>query len=290
MLGFTSSRLAAAVGAAALGAFLVGGASGAVGAAVTTYNDTVGERADAPDIGAVTASLDGDVVSISVSAANLPQLFEDGTAIFMFDTDRNSTTGGPFGDLALFIDWKTLGSFFGRWSGTEYVPAPKQADPTRYLVGGSSFGLMFHRANLGATDGFDFAVVAARGAPEEGRFDRAPDSGAWPFAYAQPAPPEAPTPATPVVEEMSASFVPAQPRAGKRFALGTARLRLSNGETARPDSVGCVARLAGRVLRPVGRCAWRIPANARGKRLVVTLAPRYEGKAARFAPWSFRVR
>jgi hypothetical protein len=290
MLGFTSSRLAAAVGAAALGAILVGGASGAVGAAVTTYNDTIGERADAPDVGAVTASLDGDVVSISVSAANLPPLFEDGTAIFMFDTDRNAATGGPFGDLAFFIDWKTLSSFVGRWSGSEYVPATKAADPSRFLVGGSSFGLMVHRANLGATDGFDFAVLAGRGSLEEGRFDVAPDRGAWSFSYTAPAPPEAPTPAAPVVEDLSASFVPAQPRAGKRFALGAARLRLSNGETARPDSIGCVARLAGRVLRPVGRCAWRIPANARGKRLVVTLTPRYEGETARFEPWSFRVR
>jgi len=289
MHGFTMSRLAAAIVAAAVGAILVGGASGAVGATATTYNDTVGERADAPDIGAVTASLDGDVVSISVSAANLPPLFEDGTAIFMFDTDRNPTTGGPLGDLALLIDWKTLGSFFGRWSGSEYVPAPKQADPTRYLVGSSSVGLMFHRANIGATDGFDFAVLVARGSPEEGRFDRAPDSGVWSLSYVQ-TPPVTPTPATPTVEEMTATFVPAQPRAGKRFALGTARLRLSNGETARPDSVACVARLAGRVLRPVARCAWKLPANARGKRLVVTLTPRYGGQTTRFDPWSFRVR
>ena len=89
---------------------------------------------------------------------------------------------------------------------------------------------------------------------------------------------------------MSATFVPAQPRAGKRFALGAARLRLSNGETARPDSVGCVARLAGRVVRPVARCAWKLPADARGKRLVVTLTPRYGGRTARVDPWSFRVR
>jgi hypothetical protein len=289
MHGFTTSRIAAAIIAAAVGAVLVGGASGAAGASATTYNDTVGERADAPDIGAVTASLDGDVVSISVSAANLPPLFEDGTAIVMFDTDRNPATGGPFGDLTLLIDWKTLSSFFGRWNGTEYVPAPKQADPSRYLVGSSSFGLMFHRANIGAADGFDFAVLVARGALEEGRFDRAPDGGVWSLSYAQPAP-VTPTPATPTVEEMSAAFVPAQPRAGKRFALGTARLRLSNGETARPDSVGCVARLAGRVLRPVARCAWKLPANARGKRLVVTLTPRYGGQTTRFDPWSFRVR
>ena len=289
MLGFTSSRLAAAVGAAAVGAFLVGGASGAVGAAVTTYNDTVGERADAPDIGAVTATLDGDVVSITVNAANLPPVLEDGTAVLMFDTDRNPATGGPLGDLAFFLDWKTLSSFVGRWSGTEYVPAAKVADPSRFLLGGSSFGLMVHRANLGATDGFDFAVLAVRGAPDAGRFDRAPDSGAWSFSYA-PAPATPPPAAAVVVEEMSATFVPAQPRAGRRFALGTARLRLSNGETAAPESVGCVARLAGRVLRPVGRCAWRLPATARGKRLVVTLTPRYEGKTTRFEPWSFRVR
>jgi hypothetical protein len=289
MLGFTSSRLAAAVGAAALGAFLAGGAAGAVGATATGYNDTVGERADAPDIGAVTASLDGDVVSITVNATNLPPLFEDGAAAFLFDTDRNPATGGSLGDVALLIDWKTLGGAFVRWSGTDYVDAPKVADPTRYLVGGTSFGLMFHRANLGVTDAFDFAVVAARGAFEEGRFDRAPDNGAWSFPGV-PAPPQVTPPAAVTVEDLTATFVPAQPRAGKRFALGTARLRLSNGETARPESVACVARLAGRVLRPVARCAWRIPANARGKRLVVTLTPRYEGKAARFDPWSFRVR
>jgi hypothetical protein len=64
-------------------------------------------------------------------------------------------------------------------------------------------------------------------------------------------------------------------------------LRVEDGTIVKADSITCVAKLNGK--RLAGRCSWRIPAIARGKRLVVTLAARYKGASATFTPWRFRV-
>jgi hypothetical protein len=53
------------------------------------------------------------------------------------------------------------------------------------------------------------------------------------------------------------------------------------------DSITCVAKLNGK--RLAGRCSWRIPKNAKRKRLVVTLTAHYKGATETFTPWVFRV-
>ena len=85
-------------------------------------------------------------------------------------------------------------------------PTPRESSPV------PGRWILFHKANFGEIDGFDFAVALGRGEIEENRFDRAPDAGLWSFRFAAPQP----APQAITIERMSASFTPAQPRAGKR--------------------------------------------------------------------------
>jgi hypothetical protein len=57
-------------------------------------------------------------------------------------------------------------------------------------------------------------------------------------------------------------FSPARPVAGKRFAV------------VQPGSGRCKATIARKALRSIGRCAWRIPTRAAGKRLKVVVGSR----------------
>ena len=91
----------------------------------------------------------------------------------------------------------------------------------------------------------------------------------------------------PVLDTLAAKFAPAKPKHGKVFRLATTNLRLDDGTVVKADSITCVAKLNGK--RLAGRCSWRIPANAKGKRLVVTLTAHYQGVSATFSPWRFRV-
>jgi hypothetical protein len=91
----------------------------------------------------------------------------------------------------------------------------------------------------------------------------------------------------PVLQTLSAQFSPAKPKAGKPFKLRMSSLRLDDGSIVRADAVTCVARVGGKKL--AGRCSWRIPRNAKGRRLTVTLSARYEGVSATFSPRVFRV-
>src|SRR6266540_1565040 len=92
----------------------------------------------------------------------------------------------------------------------------------------------------------------------------------------------------PALGTLAARFSPAKPKAARPFRLASTTLRLEDGTRVKADSIACVAKLNGR--RLAGRCSWRIPASARGKRLVVTLAAHYKGAVATFTPWRFRVR
>jgi hypothetical protein len=60
----------------------------------------------------------------------------------------------------------------------------------------------------------------------------------------------------------AARFTPARPVAGKRFAV------------VEPGTSSCRASIRGRAIRPLRRCAWRIPKTAAGKRLTVSVGPR----------------
>lgn len=94
------------------------------------------------------------------------------------------------------------------------------------------------------------------------------------------------------VETVDAKFVPALPRAGRVFQAPVVRVKLSDRTTVLAPSYRCVARLGGKLLRGTGRggCTFRVPKNAKGKRLLVTLFVTYKGVTDEFKPYVFKVR
>jgi hypothetical protein len=60
----------------------------------------------------------------------------------------------------------------------------------------------------------------------------------------------------------------------------TARIsaaRLDNGTTAKPTTVTCKLTLAGKAVKPIAPCAWKLPKAAKGKRVVVTARGTHKG-------------
>jgi hypothetical protein len=252
----------------------------ALGGTPTVFTDGTGEVAGGPDIGSVSVSTDdAGVMTVNAEIAGMPEFFTPGQVIFLLNTDGNSTTGEFAGaDLVLAIDWEDpLRPIKLRWNGTEYEET-SFGKSSLVTVAVDAAGFMIHRDDLGGIDRLELGVVAGRGDPAEGLIDWAPDNGLWPYVLTEP-----------TVETLSLRFAPVKPRAGKAFAVTGGVFGLSDDSEAKPQGLRCRATLAGKELRPAGRCRWVIPKGARGKRLVVTVEARHKGRWTEFRPWTFKV-
>lgn len=266
--------------ALAAGAFALW-STGAAGA-TASYTDPSGDNGAAADVGAVAVDLTGDgYLSVKMAISNVP-LGQSGIVLVAFDTDRSGSTGNlAGGEYLLFFDFEEMRPGFAHWNGTEYVDTP--ADVIMVL-GAGSLELKVKPASLGGVTSFNFIVSAATGAEDALQVDRAPDGGTWFFEPAKP------NPVT--VETIRAKFVPAVPRAGGAFQAPLVRIKLSDGKTIVASSFRCVAQLGGKLLRGTGRggCTFRIPKQAKGMRLRVTVFVTYKGVTDEFDPYVFRVR
>ena len=263
-------------------AALVLGLPAAVRAAPVSFNDPGGDNAAAADIGAVTVDSTTDgFISLKASIANLPQIGQPGVAIVVFDTDRNGATGSLVGgDYAFLFDFGSASWGMRRWNGTEYVDA---GGDSVAVVGAGTFEVKVRPATLGGATAFNFVVIAASGEVETAQFDAAPDRGTWFYEVKAP---------VVTVDTIDAKFVPAAPKAGAVFQAPLVRMRLSDGKTILASRYRCVAQLAGKLLRGTGKgsCTFRIPKNAKGKRLRVTLFVTYKGVTDEFDAYVFKVR
>jgi hypothetical protein len=247
-----------------------------------TFHDAVGEVAGAPDIGKVTISQDGEVLTVSADVAGLPALGEEGGAIFALNTDGNATTG-EFGgaDYILYWDLETWQGAVQHWSGSTYVDAKKARDPSRTLIGGTSIGFVFNLANFTWPKRIEVSVMVLRGAAGSELVDRAPDSGVWAVDV------------LPAMTKFRLDFAPTQPRAGTVFASIHPLVTLTDGRKVAPKTYSCAALLGGVRLAGLGRsgaCRWKIPAAAKGKTFTFDAAVAYGGVQSDFGTWKFLVR
>jgi hypothetical protein len=263
-------------------AALVLGLPAAARAAPASFNDSGGDNGTAADIGAVTVDSAADgFISVKASIANLPQIGQSGFVLVVFDTDRNGATGSLMGgDYVLFFEFSSAGWGMRRWNGTEYVDAGGDSVTT---VGAGSLEVKVRPASLGGAKAFNFVVFAATGEVETAQVDAAPDNGTWFYEVKNP---------VVTVDTIVAKFVPAAPKAGAVFQAPLVRMKLSNGKTALAAKYRCVAQLAGKLLRGTGKgsCTFRIPRNAKGKRVTVTLFVTYGGTTDEYDAYVFRVR
>jgi hypothetical protein len=238
----------------------------------TTFTDSTGENANAPDITTIVVSNnDAGLITFKVNISNRPALTPDMTVWIFLDTDRNASTGDTNGaEYLLELDPGALTLF--HWNGSDYVAASSQSSVTfGYDATGAT--MRASAADLGNVKAFDFYALAisgiaidASGNPDfsNANGDSAPDAGHGDFTY------NVLTTLTLSVAAFTTSPSPA--KAGKTFV---ASLAVNESDTNGPvdaGTVACSATVAGkrlaaklhRVANGVATCSWSLPKTAKG--------------------------
>jgi hypothetical protein len=238
--------------------------------AAQTFTDPAGDAAGGgADITQVDVSNDATgKITLAFTIPNRTTFSSTDTLAIVFDTDRNASTGSSGVDYGIVVT--ASGARVVHWNGTTFVPSAQ----TTLTTANNGMTISVNRSELGNTTGFNFLAETLVGSTAS---DVAPDTSSWSYDLGL----------KPVLNTLAASFSPAKPRAGHVFRLAQTQLRLEDGTVVKADSITCIATLNGK--RLAGRCAWHIPRNARGRRLVVVLTAHYQGATATFTPWRFRV-
>jgi hypothetical protein len=239
-----------------------------------SFADPTGDSGSGPDFQRIVVSnTNTGLIRFELTYANRAALQNDDGVFVAIDSDRNRATGDPDGtEYLALVDVASGAAGLGRWTGSTYDFSIPQT-----TFKGDGLVVEVNRSELGNLSAFDFFVGSFGGDGE----DFAPDAAEQVFTYELDL--------TPELRSLTATFTPRQPRAGKVFALAGVRVR-TDTETVRPDRRTCTAKLAGRTLRPIAPCRWRLPKNAKRKLLVVAIRVTYQGVTGTAQPYRFRVR
>lgn len=241
-------------------------------AAAISVTDPLGDAAGGPDIVAFTVEESAGELALTIRVApgRLPTPVLFGVN---FDLDRNPATGRKGEDA--IVTWvsgdagQTGTLALSRWNGAEFADA--QAPGARASFSSDTFSLFLPLGLLGSAS---VSVRAGTLALEPFGRDDAPDTpGYVTFDVGQPIPPPPPpvklTASTPI-------GTPRSPISGKRFTVAIQVRRSDIGLLAGGEGTECRAWIRGRgpvLAAPRFRagsasCRMRVPAGARGKRLL----------------------
>lgn len=242
-----------------------------------TYTDPAGDAGTALDLTQVEVANDtaGRITfRIPLSAPTVPS---DATIFVLLDTDQNPASGAVESlgaEYLLVLDGAT--NTFGvlRWDGATFANLPSPGTTGRYSSG---LQISIAKGDYGIGSAFNFWIRTAQEDGGLGKFDDAPNDNT--YTYTLPAPPS-----PPALRSVAAKAAPAPPVAGRRFVVSVT-VRLSDGKVAGPHRLICKAKVGGRAVKTsvkarggAGTCSMTLPASARGKRIVVTLAVAWGGK------------
>jgi hypothetical protein len=251
--------------AALAGAVALVLAQPAMAAGSKTFSDATGESTGA-DISTVTVTNDdAGAMTFEVSFANLPEVTPDVNIFIGFNTDPNA--GDELGDDYLFeLNGAERKYFWGKWDGTQFVYA---GELTFVDFQAGKMIVRLNRTHLGGLGAFGFAVTSRKGPAGAYVYDDAPNEGGWAYEIV----------IRPVIT--SVALGPAAPKAGKSYAAPVTGVVLAGGTTAKPTAVRCKAKLAGKAIKGTGPggCRFAIPADAKGKKLVITITVQYRDAA-----------
>ena len=243
----------------------------------TSFPDSAGEDASAPDITSVNVSNDdAGLITFQVAISNRPAFTADMFLLVFLDTDQNAATGDPDTLGADYVIQMVAGAadlFQWQTSANDYVRAPSQASLTfAYAATGAT--LRISAAELGKTKALKFAVLAASGVAVSptGELDftnvhrdLAPDPGHGFNSYQV---------LTRIVLSVTAFTTSPKPaRAGRSFTVSMAvKENDTNGPIA-TGSVLCAATLGGKrivatrhiVVNGIANCVFSVPRTAKGK-------------------------
>jgi hypothetical protein len=241
-----------------------------------TFTDPSGDSGNAADVTRVVVlNTRANEVAIGLTLANRPQWQGTRSVVALaVDTDRNGATGKDGIDFWVYMVGSSNGIEVYRWNGTDY--AQGSADGFRGSFDKGILILEMTPAARAGGNSFDFYAVSFEEDESDESTDSVPDGDAiWTYELTPP-----------VVETGFATFAPKAPRAGATFAVSRMVLEYDDGSQVTTRSYTCRATLGGKVLKPTGRCKWKLPKNAKGKRLVVTVT----AAGGTFQPWRFTVR
>ena len=253
----------------------------------TTFNDSVGEDANAPDITTVVISNDdAGNLTFQINISNRPALTPDMVIVIFIDSDQNAATGDPNSlgaDYLIELDPGSVGLF--QWNGTDYPAAASQTSLT-YAYAETGATIHISAADLGKTKGFKFAVLAvsgftldANGQPDLTNLHRdlAPDPGHGFFTYQV---------LTKLILSVTAFTTGPKPaKAGRPFSASLAATQNDTGGPVGTGTATCSASIAFKpivavthvVANGVASCVWRIPKTAFGKVLRGTITLTVQG-------------
>jgi hypothetical protein len=252
----------------------------------TTFPDSTGEDAAAPDITSVVVSNDdAGLITFLINVSNRPALTQDMFFLIWVDSDKNPNTGATDvlgADYVIELDPGNVVLF--QWNGSDFVTAASQTSLIySYLPTGPK--IQIKAADLGATKSLNFGIIAASGFALDAQGnadltnlhrDYAPDQGHGFNTY---------NVLTKLVLTVTAfTTAPKPAKAGRTFS---ASLAANENDTAGPvqtGTVGCSASIAGKrlvvvthaVRNGVAVCVWRVPRTAKGRivRGLITLTVR----------------
>lgn len=238
-----------------------------------SYPDPAGDSSTAPDVTAVTAANDADGNLTLTVKTNQPQLSADAVVDVAFDIDHNPDTGGNGVEYAFFI--ASDGWDFVKWDGAKFVRASAPSANGSYTNGIATFKVS--RADLGGIADFTFWASTFQ-MDANGNFiaqDTAPDgTAAYKYTFTKPL----------TLRASTVAATPAKPAAGKAFRVGTRVTRGDNGAALGSGTVTCTVRVGTAPLRATGRisngvafCAMKLPKNAKGKLVKVTVKVTFQG-------------
>ena len=248
-----------------------------------SFSDPAGDSGPAPDITTVVVSNDdGGVITFALTFANRTSLVGDDRIAIAIDVDRSRLTGSSSGaDYVIRADNLTGTVSLRRWTGSAFESHPAQ---TLRGVDWKTFAI--DRAELNGTSAFTFLVQAGTPAGFARPFDAAPDRGAlWVYELQLPG-----SRTEEVSLEVKPVFRPGTPRAGAVLAVTRATIARASGGDVALTALSCTATIAGKRLRPLGRCRWRIPRSAKGRTLVVVVEGGYGEDRVVSAPLRLRIR
>ncbi len=263
------------------------GGAARVSANSQTFTDSIGEDPNAPDITSVVISNDDPGnIAFKVNISNRPALTPDMLLLIFLDTDQNAATGDPNSlgtDYAIQLEPGAVSLF--KWSGTTYTSAPSQSSLT-YSYDATGASIHVSAADLGATKGFKFAVLAASGITIDAngnpdftneKDDFAPDPGHGFFTY------QVLTKLTLSVEAFV--YAPKPAKQGKNFVAGFAATESDTNGPVATGTVACTATaglkhlvaLTHAVKNGVVACVWHVPLKSKGKMLRGTVSLTVQG-------------
>ncbi len=187
----------------------------------------------------------------------------------LLDSDNDPATGIEGADHLVRISPE--GAELAKWDGTTF--ATQTALPPAEWAPGYGPVFQLKAADLGDAKSFGFFFYSSDGT----NVDYAPNAGVWSYQL------------TPLLLGARA-VTHDRARAGRSFTARMTVVRSDFDSALTEGAITCAARLGGKPLAGRGRfagsrvtCTWRLPKNARRKRLTGTVAVSFQGVEAKRA-------